>query len=79
MFIIFLDIDECISNPCITNATCKDGINSYTCECKKGFTGDRTTCTGNLITDYSLIKRNSTVLIVLLEYNMKLIMMFWLP
>ena len=51
MFLIFLDIDECISNPCITNATCKDGINSYTCECKKGFTGDGTTCTGNLITD----------------------------
>ena len=51
MFLIFLDIDECISNPCNTNATCKDGINSYTCECKKGFTGDGTPCTGNLITD----------------------------
>ena len=50
MFIIFLDIDECISNPCITNAMCKDGINSYTCKCKKGFTGDGTTCTGNVIT-----------------------------
>ena len=46
-----LDIDECISNTCNKNATCKDGINSYTCECKKGFTGDGTTCTGNLITD----------------------------
>ena len=46
-----LDIDECISNACNKNATCKDGINSYTCECKKGFNGDGTTCTGNLITD----------------------------
>ena len=46
-----LDIDECISNSCITNATCKDGINSYTCECKKGFTGDGNTCTGKLIID----------------------------
>ena len=51
MIIIFLDIDECISYPCITNANCKDGINSYTGECKKGFTGDGSTCTGNLITD----------------------------
>ena len=23
----FSDIDECISNPCHTNAECKDGIN----------------------------------------------------
>ena len=45
-----LDIDECISNTCNKKATCKDGINSYTCECNKGFTGDGITCTGNLIT-----------------------------
>ena len=51
MFTSFLDINECISNPYITNATCIDGINSYTCECKEGFTGDETTCAGNLITN----------------------------
>ena len=49
MFIILLDIDECISTTCITNSTCIDGINSYTCECKEGFTGDGTSCTDNLI------------------------------
>ena len=47
----FLEIDECISNTCNKNATCIDTINSYTCECKEGFTGDGTSCTGNLITD----------------------------
>ena len=46
-----LDIDECISNPCDSNAVCIDTINSYTCECKKGFTADGTTCTGKLIID----------------------------
>ena len=44
------DIDECISNPCDTNANCENVIGSYTCKCKKGFTGDGTICTGNLIT-----------------------------
>ena len=48
LFIICLDIDECISNPCITNSTCIDGINSYTCECKEGFTGNGTNCTGTV-------------------------------
>ena len=46
-----LDIDECISNNCDSNDTCIDTINSYTCECKEGFTGDGTSCTGNLITN----------------------------
>ena len=46
-----LEIDECMSNPCHTNAVCKDAINSYDCTCQEGFTGDGTTCTGSLITD----------------------------
>ena len=70
MFIIFLDIDECISNPCITNATCKDGINSYTCTCNYGFTGDGTTCTG-IICMMVYDKQNSIVNLVLLKYNVK--------
>ena len=47
----FSDIDECISNPCDTNANCENVNGSYNCKCKGGFTGDGTTCTGNLITD----------------------------
>ena len=47
----FSDIDECISNPCKTNAECKDGINSYSCECKEGYSGNGTKFTGNNITD----------------------------
>ena len=46
-----LEIDECISNPCHTNAVCQDGINAHDCTCQEGFTGDGTTCAGNLITD----------------------------
>ena len=38
-FFALLDIDECVSQPCQNNATCIDGINSYTCDCKPGYTG----------------------------------------
>ena len=38
-FIIFLDINECASNPCQSGATCIDGVNEYTCNCAKGFIG----------------------------------------
>ena len=48
----FSDIDECISKPCDTNATCANFVGLYNCTCKKGFTGDETTnCTGDLITE----------------------------
>lgn len=34
-----IDINECASSPCKNGATCKDGVNSYTCTCAAGFTG----------------------------------------
>lgn len=34
-----IDIDECVSNPCMNNATCQDGINNFTCKCQAGFSG----------------------------------------
>ena len=36
---IFSDIDECASSPCQNGGTCVDGVNSFTCSCKPGFTG----------------------------------------
>ena len=36
----FADIDDCESNPCQNGATCVDGIDSYTCECANGYSGD---------------------------------------
>ena len=32
-------IDNCIGNACANNATCVNGINSYTCLCPTGYTG----------------------------------------
>ena len=36
----FIEIDECVSNPCQNGGTCKDAVNSYTCQCKPGYQGD---------------------------------------
>eukprot|EP00058_Branchiostoma_floridae_P027594 XP_002613085.1 hypothetical protein BRAFLDRAFT_89967 [Branchiostoma floridae] len=33
-------IDECSSSPCLNNAACSDLINSYTCVCTGGYTGE---------------------------------------
>ena len=34
-----IDIDECSSSPCKHGATCFDGVDSYTCKCRAGFSG----------------------------------------
>ena len=35
----FLDIDDCIEQPCKNNGTCIDGVNNYTCNCNDMYTG----------------------------------------
>ena len=42
--IIFLDINECSSNPCHPNATCTDKDGSFDCECNVGYSGDGFNC-----------------------------------
>ena len=59
MLIYFSDIDECIYNHCDKYAECKDGINSYTCECKERYSGNGSTPTGNNITDNKLLLDNA--------------------
>ena len=34
-----LDIDDCADIVCLNSGACKDGLNSYTCQCQSGFTG----------------------------------------
>ena len=40
LFLNFPDIDDCASEPCQNAGTCTDGLNSYTCTCLDGWTGD---------------------------------------
>ena len=39
--VVFLDVDECKPYPCKNNASCIDGINSYTCKCIPGYEGKK--------------------------------------
>ena len=45
LFVVtFLDIDECLGNPCDGNATCSNNAGSYSCACNSGFSGNGTVC-----------------------------------
>ena len=35
----FIDINECISIPCLNGGTCKDEVNRYTCTCDPNHKG----------------------------------------
>ena len=35
----FTDFDDCKSQPCQNNGTCKDQVNSFNCDCVEGYTG----------------------------------------
>ena len=39
-FVLFTDINECVSNPCENGGTCQDAVNHYTCDCVTGYTGE---------------------------------------
>ena len=43
-FLCFLEIDECLIDPCDSNATCTNTNGSYICECNTGFTGTGFNC-----------------------------------
>ena len=37
----FLDIDDCANHTCANGGLCVDGVNSYSCNCSAGYTGER--------------------------------------
>ena len=47
-----LDIDECSSDPCHSNATCNNTVGSFTCTCVSGYTGDGFQCIGKQILNF---------------------------
>ena len=38
--LLLSDIAECQSDPCQNGGTCTDQVNSYSCACVAGYTGD---------------------------------------
>ena len=54
---ILLDIDECLSDPCDSNATCNNSVGSFTCTCDSGYSGDGFQCDGELIIGIKQIQK----------------------
>ena len=42
----FVDIDECLNQPCHGNATCNNTDGSFLCTCDLGYFGDGLNCSG---------------------------------
>ena len=45
MIALISDVDECLSNPCDTVATCMNTNGSFVCTCDNHFSGDGFNCT----------------------------------
>lgn len=39
-FELYLDLNDCIPNPCKNNGTCVDGDGTFTCKCASGWSGN---------------------------------------
>lgn len=35
-----VEVNECVSSPCLNEGVCVDEVNKFTCSCAAGFTGD---------------------------------------
>ena len=42
----FVDIDECLNQPCHGNAKCNNTGGSFLCTCDIGYSGDGLNCSG---------------------------------
>ena len=40
IYCLLTDINDCVNHTCRNGGSCVDGVNSYTCNCLAGFTGD---------------------------------------
>ena len=36
---LFVDLDDCVSQPCLNGGECIDGVNSYSCRCTPQWQG----------------------------------------
>ena len=48
VIVYITEVNECVlsTHNCDTNAVCTDTVDSYTCKCISGFTGNGFKCTG---------------------------------
>jgi len=37
--LLYSEINQCVSDPCLNGGSCADQVNGYVCYCKNGYTG----------------------------------------
>ena len=47
LYILCIDIDECLSGPCPSHMICNNNDGSYSCDCPDGTIKDELACNGN--------------------------------
>ena len=52
----YSDINECLTNPCHSAASCTNTEGSYKCACNTGYTGNGLLCSGNVTTTWLRLK-----------------------
>ena len=57
---LLLDINECLDDPCDTNATCLNTNGSFICTCDNHFSGNGFNCTRLCENGYQLDERDVT-------------------
>ena len=68
--LLFIDIDECSLNlPCDSNAICTDTVGSFTCQCRLGFTGNGTSCEGDICTYMCVVPMHIHTLVHIFVYT----------
>ena len=65
---LVLEIDECLSDPCHSNATCYNTAGSYICECNTGFSGSGFNCTS--MTDTLLCFSRTMITLLFTQISM---------
>ena len=72
MLLMSLDIDDCQSDPCQNNGTCRDLVNDYRCDCVAGFNGtncENSTYIKSCSSSESNLALETAVFPVQLKYN----------
>ena len=47
LYILRVDIDECLSGPCTSDLICNNKDGNYSCDCPDGTVSNGTHCVGN--------------------------------
>ena len=56
LYVFYLEIDECASNPCQNQASCIDRVHAYVCQCPAGYTGLHCEIGKSALTKYAFAK-----------------------